>query len=108
MKIVGFCRDDEVDEWAIIELQGALEENETGEDNKYVGEVFYLKDNTPVMIIGNHILHGKEVVMEKPMGVLLKQQSEDEGKSNVEYKFQAIVKKKLLFKTRPTNLAARV
>lgn len=85
------------------------------------------------MIIGHHILHGKEQRMEKPFAVIEKvtttdhNQTVDLDESNMErsqlgttmvienktdfkteYCVRAIVKKKLIFKTRPKPIVANI
>jgi len=66
----------------------------------------------PTLIIGQHILVGKEVTLEKPFALMERQRIDYNGEVmrevkkmddvyETEYKIRAIVTKKLLFKTRP-------
>lgn len=86
-------------EWAIIELQGDLKSHSNSSfDGQFIGDLHYSKTGTPILIIGHHLLYGKEVVLEKPLALLEKGQNEE---LHTEYKVKCIIKKKLLFKTRP-------
>ncbi|XP_055706289.1 chromosome transmission fidelity protein 8 homolog [Phlebotomus papatasi] len=60
-------------EWGFIELQGDLEvRGEQSMDKQFIGDLYYTKYGQPILIIGHHILHGREVTMEKPYAVLEK------------------------------------
>lgn len=109
----------------IIEIQGDLESrNKEHLEGKFIGDLHYTKDGTPIMIIGHHILHGKVVVLDKPLVTLEKLQvpkdgfdslingeSDDEEmmdldaelETKTEYRVQSIIRKKLVFKTRPKH-----
>ena len=71
--------------------------------------VISLQD-VPVLIIGHHILYGKVVTLEKPYGVMVKdtESSDKEETGPVNYNVIALIKKKLLFKTRPKPIIANV
>ncbi|XP_077300652.1 chromosome transmission fidelity protein 8 homolog [Arctopsyche grandis] len=108
-------------EWAIIELQGDLKSRtDASWQGQFVGDLHYAKNGQPILIIGHHILHGKEAKMEKPIVVLVKQNKDEDVPSQssqtvfdstfaverrtetgIEYCVKAIVKKKLIFKIRP-------
>merc|ERR1711951_107652 len=100
---------------AIIEMQGDLESRAGDVDmaGKLIGDLSFSKDgsNTPMLIIGHHILYGKIVNLDNPMVVMHKTshtESEDMGDSTTSYLVQSIIRKKLLFKTRPKPIIANV
>ncbi|XP_037974744.2 chromosome transmission fidelity protein 8 homolog [Plutella xylostella] len=95
-----------VPEWAIVELQGLVQMKKDGtEGGTVVGDLHYhARSGHPTLILGHHILSGKEVKLEQPMAVLEKVTKED----STEYKVKAIVKKKLLFKSRPKPIISNV
>lgn len=84
-------------DWAVIELQGDIRTTHI-EDSHFIGDLHYTNDGTPVLIIGNNLLMGKVTEFEKPIAVLEKTLNEYD---ETEYKVKALVKKKLLFRTRP-------
>ncbi|XP_046659276.1 chromosome transmission fidelity protein 8 homolog [Homalodisca vitripennis] len=92
--------------WGMLELQGDVESrNQTPLEDQFVGDLhFTFQGNTPVLIIGHHILYGKAVTLEKPLAILEKIQLPD----STEYIVKALVKHKLLFKTRPKPIIANV
>jgi len=93
-----------IPEWAAIEVQGELESrHHTPLECQYVGDLFAtIKDNIPILIIGHHILYGKMQTFEKPLAVMKKKEEVEE------YVVEAIVTKKLLFKSRPKPIIANV
>ncbi|XP_066992178.1 chromosome transmission fidelity protein 8 homolog [Anabrus simplex] len=112
-------------EWAVIELQGDLESRlHDSLHSQYIGDLHYTTKNVPVLIVGHHILFGKEQALPKPFAVLERKRfavgSENvaEGEAmdiadeniniSTEYIVKAIVKKKLLFKTRPKPIIANI
>ena len=140
-----------LNDWAIIEMQGDLESRigDVQLEGKFVGDLHFTKSGeTPVLIIGHHILYGKLVKLEKPLVIMEKCQkqstnpmkkasgslnasgdtnnyaekndameiddvneiyySEEPEKSKTVYNVRAIIKKKLLFKSRPKPIIANV
>lgn len=117
--IVKISKEESPGEWAIIELQGDLESRAGGTfDSQFIGDLHYTRTDVPVLIVGHHILYGKEINLEKPFAVLEKQssqlqrnihgESETDYGPSTEYIIKAIIKKKLLFKTRPKPIIANV
>lgn len=116
---------EEVGEWFIIEMQGDLESrNKANLEGKYIGDLHYTKEGQPIMIIGHHILYGKIQDMEKPMvavektevgGELVRKEGEELmemeevlASASVEYRVKAVVRKKIVFKTRPKPIIANL
>ncbi|XP_034938718.1 chromosome transmission fidelity protein 8 homolog [Chelonus insularis] len=101
---IPITKDKNLNEWAIIELQGDIQFDSSLQksDQLLIGDLFYMKDcGTPVFIIGTHILHGKEITLSKPFAVLEKKKVAVDDNFVTEYTVKAIVKKKLIFKMRP-------
>lgn len=110
-----FFRDGNVDTWAIIDLQGDLKFEKTDNpDDQLIGDLHFTKAGVPILIIGIHVLHGKEITLDKPLIVLERhRETRDEtvGQETTvktEYFVKAIVKKKLLFKSRPKPIVTNV
>ncbi|XP_033320974.1 chromosome transmission fidelity protein 8 homolog [Megalopta genalis] len=115
--IIPIKRDGELEEWAIVELQGDLKFDSANTTNKYIADLHFTNSGTPILIIGIHVLHGKEVALPKPFAVLEKKANgtsieTDESEVKTEYIVKAIVKKKLIFRSRPkpiiTNVPKRI
>ncbi|KAH8862420.1 Chromosome transmission fidelity protein 8 like [Schistosoma japonicum] len=87
-----------VDEWLMIELQGdILSKTNSPLEGKLLGDLHFSKKGDPIFLIGHHVLHGKVVALEKPMLVTRKNTTG----SSVSYDIVSVVRRKLLFKTRP-------
>merc|ERR1711974_250470 len=109
----------------IIEMQGDLESRigDVSLGGKFVGDLHYdTTKHTPILIIGHHILHGKVVDCERPFVAIEKKSSlatrEDQmdvdddiiprPDERTEYVVRSIIRKKLVFKTRPKPIIANV
>ncbi|XP_029175053.1 chromosome transmission fidelity protein 8 homolog [Nylanderia fulva] len=115
--IVPIKRDGVIEDWAIIDLQGDLKfERIENSDNQLIGDLHFTKTGVPILIIGIHVLHGKEMTLEKPLVVLERHRKnirdetieKEEQSVMTEYIVKAIVKKKLLFKSRPKSIVTNV
>ncbi|XP_014474799.1 PREDICTED: chromosome transmission fidelity protein 8 homolog [Dinoponera quadriceps] len=112
--IIPIKGDGVTEEWAIIDLQGDLNfEKVENSNDQLIGDIHFTKTGVPILIIGIHVLHGKQVALEKPLVVLEKHCNNTgneimEEKSTTQYIVKAIVKKKLLFRTRPKPIVTNV
>jgi chromosome transmission fidelity protein 8 len=91
-----------------------------------MGDLHFSSDGVPILILGNHVLYGKAITLEKPYVLLTKLRtsnscnnellmkdldddddksdmnvSMNETKSMVTYFVKAVIKRKLLFNKRP-------
>ncbi|XP_011862659.1 PREDICTED: chromosome transmission fidelity protein 8 homolog [Vollenhovia emeryi] len=114
--IVPIKRDGDVKTWAIIDLQGDLkfEKVDSNPDNQLLGDLHFTKAGVPILIIGIHVLHGKEITLDRPLIVLERRRDagnemiEEEATVKTEYLIKAIVKRKLVFKSRPKPIVTNV
>ncbi|XP_042885085.1 chromosome transmission fidelity protein 8 homolog [Penaeus japonicus] len=112
-----------VPEWIILELQGDLE-SRTQEEmaSKFIGDLHFTKEGIPILIIGHHIMYGKVQDLEKPYALMHKKKRNTDTKemevdgtetqettastAGVEYLIKALIRKKILFKSRPKPIIA--
>ncbi|KAL2731268.1 chromosome transmission fidelity protein 8 [Vespula squamosa] len=105
--IIPIKRDQDVQEWAIVELKGELSFGTKDITNShYIGDFHFTKSGIPMLIIGIHVMYGKEMALTKPIAVLKKKvvasiNQSKEKDCETEYIIQAIVNKKIVFKFRP-------
>uniref|UniRef100_A0A0N5AIC0 Myosin motor domain-containing protein n=1 Tax=Syphacia muris TaxID=451379 RepID=A0A0N5AIC0_9BILA len=87
-----------IKEWAIIEVQGVLE-FQPRDMKQLLGNLIWV-GNTAYLIITHNILEGKEVQLENPLVVLSRGTDSDMNQT-----VAAIIRRKIIFKTRPKPLA---
>ncbi|XP_015115475.1 chromosome transmission fidelity protein 8 homolog [Diachasma alloeum] len=93
-------------QYVIVELQGDLEAASSDpESGQFLGDLHYNEAGIPIMILGMHVLQGKETILAKPMALFERNKNEGE---EVEYLVKGIITKKVMFRGRPKPIVTDV
>ncbi|KAK3220759.1 hypothetical protein Dsin_014729 [Dipteronia sinensis] len=118
IKIKCSCSEESCQEWAIVEIQGAIEIQPSFQnrlDNLDIGQL--CRPSSPenyTFTVGYHELAGSKVPLKKPFLVLKKkktinveQQSSENDSPGAELEVVGIIRHRILFKTRPKALISK-
>ncbi|CAA99922.2 Ctf8 [Caenorhabditis elegans] len=92
-------------EWMAIELHGAISPQDDGSfDSKTLGTICWGDHNNVYMVIGNQTLEGKISKIDRPLLVIQKSDKNHQENGEKNATVNAVIRKKLVFKTRPRPL----
>ncbi|CDW72440.1 UNKNOWN [Stylonychia lemnae] len=91
------------DELVILEFQGDFEHSNSSQyDDLNLGSMRELQGGNYELQVGNHMIKGK--LTDLPKALLFTEKVFDEFNQQMEYRIKAIIKKKVVFSSRPTPL----
>lgn len=104
------CGEEKCPEWAIVELQGAVEAQPAFQDRLKGLEIGLLcrpsSQEVYTFTVGYHELTGSKVALKKPL-LVLKKTKKHSDTNNVELDVIGIIRHRILFKTRPKALISK-
>ncbi|OCH84087.1 hypothetical protein OBBRIDRAFT_742189 [Obba rivulosa] len=105
------------DELVLIDLQGFLDV-EGDKQGQAIGKLRVDDGTKPTLLIGHHLLEGKLVNLPKPLAVMRRASVTDaedmtghgspERSASTSWNIVAVVKRKMVFSTRPMPMVGRV
>ena len=101
MQIVVRLNIEEENQWGLIDLQGTLETIDGISSNMYIGDLHFASTRKAHLVVGHHLLTGEVVTLDTPLAIMQRVKHETRPS---EYIVTAIIKKKIIFKTRPKPL----
>jgi len=66
-----------------------------------------LQENRAEMEIGQHFLEGEVVTLKSPLLIIGHDEQGSDNEKNIDYEITAIVKKRIIFKTRPKPIGLK-
>ncbi|KAJ0970116.1 hypothetical protein J5N97_022993 [Dioscorea zingiberensis] len=104
------CGQGECAEWAIVELQGAVESQASsmgsGVEGLEIGNLCCSSPGNFTFTVCYHELSGTKTALKKPL-LVLRKRKDDELRSRPELEVIGIIRHRILFKTRPKALISR-